>query len=166
MNWRKKFFYDAIIGKGIHYSSRIMQRDDNCLLIYGQRARVGVPGATKYGLTKDEMDAVKTAFENREDNKEKKKTVPDKPYLRMKREPVLLIYLIKIDKEIKQSRVNNSDKESIKLVDDFPVVGLGLGFPGSYEGASAESTKVKYVLNRVGERDLLNFEEDTEDEDE
>lgn len=52
-----------------------MQRDDNCLLIYGQRARVGVPGATKYGLTKDEMDAVKTAFENREDNKEKKKTV-------------------------------------------------------------------------------------------
>lgn len=162
----EKFFDAAILGKGIHYSSRIMQRDDNCLLIYGQRARVGVPGATKYGLTKDEMDAVKTAFENIEDNKGKKKTVPDKPYLRMKREPVLLIYLIKIDQEIKQGRVNNSDKESIKLVDDFPVVGLGLGFPGSYEGSSAESTKVKYVLNRVGERDLLNFEEDSEDEDE
>jgi hypothetical protein len=52
------------------------------------------------------------------------------------------------------------------LVGDLPVIGLGIGFPGSYEGASSESTKVKYVLNRVSEREMLNFEEDSDDEDE
>ena len=68
----------------------------------------------------------------------------------MKREPVLLIYLIKIDKEVsKGKRVNNSDKEAIELVGDMPVVGLGLGFPGAYEGAASESTKVKYVLKNM-----------------
>lgn len=160
-----QYFDSSLLDKGLHYSSRIMQRDDNCLLVYGQRARVGVPGATKYGLKKTEIEKIDSDFKSREENKGKK-TTPDKPYLRRKREPVLLIYFIKIDQEIKQNRVNNSDPESIKLVGDFPVVGLGIGFPGAYEGASAESTKVKYVLNRVSERDMLNFEEDSEDEDE
>ena len=161
----EEYFDNALLNRGLHYSSRIMQRDDNCLLIYGQRARVGVPGATKYGLTADQMTEVKNDFESKEEN-QGKKTIPDKPYLRMNREPVLLIYLIKIDKEIKKNRVHNSDKESIKLVGDLPVVGLGIGFPGAYEGASSKSTKVKYVLNRVSERDMLSFEEDDEDEDE
>ncbi len=162
----QEYFDGEILKRGIHYSSRIMQMDENCLLIYGQRARVGVPGATKFGLTKSQMEDVKKDFESKEENSGKM-TIPDKPYLRMKREPVLLIYLIKIDKEVsKGKRVNNSDKESIELVGDMPVVGLGLGFPGAYEGAASESTKVKYVLNRISERDMLNFEEDTEDEDE
>jgi len=42
---------------------------------------------------------------------------------------------------------------------------LGLGFPGDYKGASNESQKVKYVLNRVSEQNMLNFEEDDEYED-
>ena len=158
----EKYFSNEIVEKGIRYSSRIIQRDDNCLLIYGQRARVGVPGATRYGLTQEEIEEVKTKFTSAN----KGKTIPDKPFLRMKREPVLLIYIIKIDKEIKETRKNNSDKEAIALVGDIPVVGLGLGFPGGYAGASQESEKVKYVLNRVSERDMLNFEEDSEDEDE
>ncbi len=160
-----EYFNQAILKRGLHYSSRIIQRDDNCLLISGQRARVGVPGATKYGLNKDEIKKVKDDFESREEN-QGKRTIPDKPYLKMKREPVLLIYLIKIDQELRQDRKNNSDKESIKLISEFPVVALGLGFPGSYQGASAESTKVKYVLNRISERDMLDFEEDSEDADE
>lgn len=160
-----EYFSKSILERGLHYSSRIIQRDDNCLLISGQRARVGVPGATKYGLNEAEIKKVKDDFESREEN-QGKHTIPDKPYLKMKREPVLLIYLIKIDKENKPDRKNNSDKESQNLIRELPVVGLGLGFPGSYQGASAESTKVKYVLNRVSERDMLDFEEDSEDEDE
>ena len=53
----------------------------------------------------------------------------------------------------------------MELVGDIPVIGLGLGFPGEYEGASRESQKVKYVLNRVSEQNMRNFEEDDEDED-
>ena len=41
-------------------------------------------------------------------------------------------------------------------------MGLGLGFPGSVGG----SERVKYVLNRVGEKELREFEEDEEDENE
>jgi hypothetical protein len=161
----KEYFDSSIVERNIRYSSRIIQREDSCLLIHGQRARVGVPGATKFGLTADEMARVKFDFESKKEN-EGKKTVPDKPYLSIKREPVLLIYLIKIDNENKTERKYNSDSESIKLVGDLPVIGLGIGFPGSYEGASSESTKVKYVLNRVSEREMLNFEEDSDDEDE
>jgi hypothetical protein len=159
------YFNGKILTRGIHYSSRIMQMDDNCLLIYGQRARVGVPGATKYGLNESQINDVKSDFQSKEEN-QGKMTIPDKPYLKMQREPVLLIYLIKIDKEVsKGKRVNNSDEEAINLVGDLPVVGLGLGFPGAYEGAASQSAKVKYVLNRISERDMLNFEEDSEDED-
>ena len=51
------------------------------------------------------------------------------------------------------------------LIGDVPVIGLGLGFPGEYDGASRESQKVKYVLNRVSELAMRNFEEDDEFED-
>lgn len=160
------YFSGKILERDIHYSSRIMQMDENCLLIYGQRARVGVPGATQNGLTKFQIEKVIEEFKSKEENKGKK-TIPDKPFLKMKREPVLLIYLIKIDQDLtKTKRVNNSDEESVKLVGNLPVVGLGLGFPGAYTGAASQSTKVKYVLNRVSERDMLNFEEDSDDEDE
>lgn len=156
------------ICKNVKYSSRVMLTDDNCLLVSGQRARVGVPGATKYGLTQDEKREIEDKFRKQ---KPDAKTIPDKPYLKTKREPVLLIYVIKIDKEQipKQEdgtgRKTNSDKTSIELVGDYPVIGLGLGFPGLYDGASNNSQRVKYVLNRVSEQNMLNFEEDDEDED-
>lgn len=159
-----KYFADCLLHKGLHYSSRIIERDDNCLLIYGQRARVGVPGATRYGLTKEQIDKVKKDFESKKENKGKM-TVPDKPYLKMDRDPVLLIYLIKIDTEIKENRKHNSDKASIDFVGDFPVVGIGLGFPGNSKDCSSKSTKVKYVLNRVSEHGIFDFEAGDEDED-
>ena len=163
-----EYIQNEDVCKNIKYSSRVMLTDDNCLLISGQRARVGVPGATKYGLTEKDKTEVEEQFHK---DKPDAKTIPDKPYLKLKREPVLLIYVIKIDKEQipKQEdgsgRKANSDKASIELVGDLPVIGLGLGFPGAYKGASNESQKVKYVLNRVSEQNMLNFEEDDEYED-
>ena len=141
--------------------------EDNCLLISGQRARVGVPGATKYGLKKERIEEIEESFRSKKENQEKK-TIPDKPYLRVKRDPILLIYLIKIDSQDSNGK-KKSNKEAMELVGNIPIVALGLGFPGDYEGARSESTKVKYVLNRISSRDredMLNFEEDTEDEDE
>ena len=93
--------------ENIKYSSRVMLTEDNCLLISGQRARVGVPGATKYGLTKEEKDLIEEEF--RRVNPDAK-TIPDKPYLKIKREPVLLIYVIKIDTE------QNPKKEDRKII--------------------------------------------------
>ena len=176
----EKYIQNSEVVKKVNYSSRVMLTDGNCLLISGQRARVGVPGATKYGLEKSMQEKIEEDFYKKKDKeweekvkidpnntgeKPKSWTVPDKPYLKLKREPVLLIYVIKIDKEQNAGRVTNSDKESIDLVGDIPVIGLGLGFPGEYPGASNVSQKVKYVVNRVGEQNMLEFEEDDEYDD-
>ena len=162
-----KYFSQEVSNLGLRYSKRIIRKDDNCLLISGKRARVGVPGATKYGLTEDTITKIEEDYKKEHSSQ----TVPDKPYLRVERDPILLIYAIKIDTDIKVShdpdvkgRKYDSDCESIELIGDLPVIGLGLGFPGTTH--SHKSEKVKYVLNRVGERELLNFEEDEEDEDE
>lgn len=158
-----KYFSENVAKLGICYSSRVIRKDDNCLLISGKRARVGVPGATKYGLVREKIKEIDSEYIKSHDVQ----TVPDKAYLSMDgRDPILLIYIMKIDKEIKateaagKKRKFDSDEESIELVGDLPVIGLGLGFPGSIGG----SEKVKYVLNRVGEKELREFEEDEENE--
>lgn len=164
----EKYFPKEISKLNIQYARRVVLKDESCLLISGNRARVGVPGATKYGLTQDEISRVEAEFKKKHNSQ----TIPDKPYLRIDRDPVLLIYIMKIDTEKKHIKDANgkykrkvdSDNASINLVGDFPIIGLGLGFPG--KDLDNGSQKVKYVLNRIGERDMLNFEEDTEDSDE
>jgi len=164
----EKYFPKELCDLNIQYAKRVVLKDESCLLISGNRARVGVPGATKYGLTRIEIKDVEDEFKKTHDSQ----TIPDKPYLRIDRNPVLLIYIMQVDTEKKHVKDANgkykrkvdSDNASIDLVGDYPIIGLGLGFPGKDE--ETESQKVKYVLNRIGERDMLNFEEDTEDSDE
>lgn len=162
----EKFFPKEIQKLGVRYASRVICRDESCLLISGQRARVGVPGATKYGLTQDEIERIEEDFKKNHNSQ----TIPDKPYLRVKRDPILLIYIMKVDIEKKavpgvdgkRKRKFDSDESSINLVGDIPVIGLGIGFPGTDE--EAESRKVKYVLNRIKARDMLSFEENSDDD--
>lgn len=159
-----KYINNKYISENICYSSRTMLIDENCLLISGQRARVGVPGATKYGIKRETRLDIEKKYR---EEKPKIKTIPDKPYLRVEREPILLIYIMKIDKQKLEPKVRkfNSDQEAIDLVGDIPVIGLGLGFPGNYNSKTKDSQKVKYVLNKISENNMLNFEEDDEDED-
>lgn len=162
----KDFFPQEICDLNLQYANRVICKDDSCLLISGQRARVGVPGATKYGLTQDQITEIEEEFKKTH----KSQTIPDKPYLRIERDPVLLIYIMKVDTDKKavpgpdgkKKRKFDSDEASIKLVGDMPVIGLGIGFPGTDE--EGQSRKIKYVLNRIGERDMLNFEEDGDDD--
>lgn len=152
-----KYIPNRILDLGIYPSSRVMRTADSCLMISGQRARVGVPGATKYGLPEEIIQAVEAEFKRTNGNA----TIPDKPYLRVKRKPILLIYYILIDTEQKPKRRINSDQESINLVGDIPVIGLGLGFPGD---GRAESLKVKYVINKVEQGYIFSFADEEDDE--
>jgi hypothetical protein len=152
-----EYFDQKIIDLDLRYASRVMTTVDNCLLISGERTRVGVPGATKYGLPPKIVKEIEQAYQKEHDAKT---TIPDKPYLRVTRRPVLLIYIIRIDKEKKDPRKSNSDDASINLVGELPVVALGLGFPGT--DADRESLKARYVLNKVEERNQIHFEEDDE----
>lgn len=157
-----KYFSQKVVDLNIQTSSRVIRKTDNCLSISGQRARVGVPGATKLGLDKDVIEKIENEFRI---GNNKNKTVPDKPYLKVDRKPILLIYVINIDTDTDKANRNiNSDSESIELVGDIPVIGLGLGFPNSQ--GNQESLKAKYVINKVEERNYLIYEEDDEfDED-
>lgn len=157
-----EYFSEAATKLGVHYSTRVIERDGSCLLISSQRARVGVPGATECGLKEDEIKRIKEEFRSR-DGHNSKTTVPDKPFLAIDREPILLIYFIKIDKDYIESRKKNSDKASINLIGEYPVIAIGLGFPGEDDG---KSHKVKYVLNRVSERQMFDYEDEDDDEDE
>lgn len=154
------YFDNQIINLNIKFAKRVIKINDNCLLISGQRARVGIPGATKYGLEKEQIQEIEVNYH--EDNPTVK-TIPDKPYLTIDRNPILLIYIMEIDTEklpVSKRKIN-SDDEAINLVKDIPIIGLGLGFPGN-----GESEKVRYVINKIEERNQLNFEEDDEfDED-
>ena len=150
------YFPKNICDLNISYSSRLLVKEDSCLLISGQRARVGVPGATKMGLDDVAIKQIEEKFKSEHPDK---KTIPDKPYLRNlsnKREPILLIYPIQPN--------SDTDEATRKLIGDFPIIALGLGFPGT--GNGEESEKVHYVLNRVGERLMDQFEEEFEDDDE
>lgn len=160
----QQYFSSSVANINVQYASRVIRKDDNCLLISGKRARVGVPGATKYGLDRDTIRSIETDYKK---DHQDIKTIPDKAYLATERDPILLIYIMKIDKDKKATeeagnkRKFDSDDESIELIGELPIIGLGLGFPGSVGG----SEKVKYVLNRVSEKELREFEEDEEDED-
>lgn len=155
----KQYFCKELTDSNIKYSKRIIIKSGNSLLISGNRARVGVPGATKYGLE----DYIVTEIENAYKKENDVETVGDKPFLKVpEREPVLLIYPIKIDKEKNEKRKANSDEEAIKLLGELPVVALGIGFPEAEPGKET-STRIKYVLNRIAEREYFGFEEEEDD---
>lgn len=153
------YFDKSIVDFNIKYAKRVIKIVDNCLLISGQRARVGIPGATQYGLELKKIEEIKNAFFK---NNPSVQTIPDKPFLALERNPVLLIYIIEVDvdKKSPDKRKFDSDEEAIRLAKDIPIIGLGLGFPGG--SADSESLKARYVLNKVEERNQLNFEEDDE----
>lgn len=142
---------------GIHYSPRIVTMNESCLLIDGQKARIGVPGATKIDLN---PDVIRTIEEDWKRENPGKKTVNDKAYLATERDPILIIYPINIDEEQKPDRKYNSDEDSIKEVGDTPIICIALGFPGN----AGTSRRVKYVINAVEQRNMNNYEEDSEDE--
>ncbi len=157
---KTEYFSEKVINIGICPATRVMTTVDNCLLISGQRARVGAPGCTKAGLDDSVICEIEKKFRETHDGKT---TIPDKPFLQVKRNPVLLIHILNINKDVdnkKKKRVIDSDIKSINLVGDMPVIALGLGFPG-VDGNDI-SIKVKYVINRIEERNYLMFEEDDE----
>jgi hypothetical protein len=87
-----------------------MTVSDNCLLISGQRARVGIPGATQYGLKWDMIEEIKRNFH---EGNPLAKTIPDKPFLAVDRNPILLMYVMEIDPDNNPKRKINSNNEAI-----------------------------------------------------
>ena len=130
----------------------------NKILKIGKKSvRVGSGGITKIGLTQEQIDKI------REDNAAKGKKNYDANYLSVERNPLLLLYSLKIKPDT--SKEENKGKVNDPLFQDQTVYAIGLGFPNS--GRDLPTRYVQYIYNPVAVQQYLGFEENLwEDEDE
>ncbi len=122
-------------------------------------ARLGGTYTTKLGLDK------KTAAKMEKDyTKATGKSVSDKVFLHgIKRNPILIIHLIKPKAYIIDKETNLICKETKKQLDKFdkPIVGLSIGFPTT---SDEKIITIKYVINLIKFRELYGDTfEDEED---
>ncbi|QCV78450.1 Z1 domain-containing protein [Enterobacter ludwigii] len=114
------------------------------ICISGTKVRVGAGGATKVGLTEDQKKAAETKF--RRDNP-KANHIPDKAYLCIPRNPILILHVIEVDKT--RSQIEGNIK-----VPDY-VFALGIGIPGNGKERTAS-----YMVNPIELRDYNDFIDD------
>ena len=118
--------------------------DDNVVRVSGSRARLGAKEDTKIGLTEEQLHtAIKWADKNNQGK------FNAKTYLVEGRNPLLIIYLIKLLDGSKNWKdfVADLDKQ------DTPFVGFSLAFPRA-DGISSNDAHV-YVVNRKANFYLL-----------
>lgn len=122
--------------------------DEKMIRISGTKVRVGSGGCTRVGLSDEQEGIAKKRFQEQEGKKNK--GMSDNAYLIKERAPLLMLHIIQVDLDEKDS--TNKD------VPPF-LFALGVGFP--YTGAKSKTAN--YVVNLV---ELKNWMDPDEGEDE
>lgn len=117
--------------------------DQDMIRISGTKVRVGAGGATRIGLTRDQIDAVKHQFR-------KGQNIPDSAYLIQGRNPILMLHIIQVVLDNKNS--SNND------VPEF-LFALGVGFPDT----GKVSKTANYMINTIELRNWIDPNEDDEE---
>lgn len=116
--------------------------------------RLGSSADGKLGLFKNQIEEVESRFERNNDNDNI--TTPQREYFKIKRSPMLIIYMLDI-KNIEE-KYRNDEKNEIT-----PYVGISIGIP-SIDGL--ETVYYKYAINKIhqqlGEGDYDDYDEDEE----
>lgn len=134
---------------------RIVKATNGQISISGTKVRVGAGGAAKTGLTEAQK---KSAEENFRRIKPNARHIPDKAYLDIQRNPILVLHVIAVDKESRDDKGNfRSQIDDGVQVPDY-LFALGIGIPANGEEKTAD-----YMVNLVEFRNYYDFEED-EDE--
>jgi hypothetical protein len=125
--------------------------------ISSKHRRLGGVGDTKYGLQKNEIEAVEKAFYKDHpniDSSKKKKSLGQKAYLHYmpKRRPLLMVYLIDLK--------NEGESRTYDLVDESQIyIGISIGIPSLNDG---QNTYVKYRINLQKVREMMGYDDDDE----
>ncbi len=123
--------------------------------ISGTKVRVGAGGAAKVGLTGEEKKIAEDKFRMA---KPKTRHIPDKAYLDIKRNPILILHIVGVDKVKKDDKGNlRSQIDEGVEVPDY-LFALGIGIP-----ANGEEKTANYMVNLVEFRNYYNVDEE-EDE--
>lgn len=138
----------------ISSESRIIKATKDQISISGTKVRVGAGGVAKLGLNEQQRTEAEEKF--RRENGEK--YIPDSAYLRINRNPILMLHVIAVD------RTKVDDKGNLKtqigegcVVPDY-LYALGIGIP-----EIGNERIAYYMVNMV---ELRNYYDAEEDEDE
>ena len=104
-------------------------RDDKLVRMSKARSRIGSPSDPKFGLNDVQMEILKG----------REGYLTSDSYFRIKRKPLLMIYLINPIKE-------SLDHNKLSDFQDHPLVGFGIGIPSL---ADAKTKYISYQINRI-----------------
>ncbi|WP_436371781.1 Z1 domain-containing protein [Cytobacillus sp. BC1816] len=127
----------------VNKQQRILKEKDGMIKVSGTKVRVGSGGATRAGLSEEQVKKVKEAFLKANPGK---KSIPDSAYLIEERNPLLLLHVLE-----------NKDEPTLKIPETL--FALAIGIPGDGEVQTAN-----YIVNLVELRDWMDVD-DEEDED-
>lgn len=135
--------------------SRMVKATKEQISISGTKVRVGAGGVAKIGLSKDERTVAEDKFRV---VKPDAVHIPDSAYLKIERNPILLLHVVSADKTGKDDKGNlRSQIDAGVYVPDY-LFALGIGIPDIGNEKIAN-----YMVNMV---ELKNYYDAEEDEDE
>jgi hypothetical protein len=161
--------WDVVIAKGdgdeislphgdkeikIKTESRIVKATRDQISISGTKVRVGSGGVARLGLTKEQKEDAENQFKQANG----KKHIPDSAYLKIKRNPILMLHVVSVDrtKTDNHGLPRTQIDEGVQIPDYLYALGIGIPEIGTEKIAH-------YVVNMV---ELRNYYDATEDEDE
>ncbi len=138
----------------IKTESRIVKATKEQISISGTKVRVGAGGVARLGLTQEQKDEAEDKF--RKNNN--KKHVPDSAYLKINRNPILMLHVVSVDrtKTDAQGILRTQIDEGCQVPDYLYALGIGIPEIGTERIAY-------YMVNMV---ELKNYYDAEEDEDE
>ena len=134
--------------------SRIVKVTKEQISISGTKVRVGAGSVSKTGLTKEQRKEAEDKFRS----ESSKQHIPDSAYLKINRNPILMLHIVAVD------RTKTDDRGNLRTqIDDGCTVpdylfALGIGIP------AIGSEKIAYYMVNMVE--LKNYYDSEEDEDE
>jgi len=138
----------------IKTESRIVKATKEQISISGTKVRVGAGGVARYGLT----DTQRAEAENLFKQVNGKKHIPDSAYLKIERNPILMLHVISVDRNKPDNHGNpRTQIEEGCHVPDF-LFALGIGIP-----EIGNELVAYYMVNMVELKNYYDYEED-EDE--
>lgn len=125
---------------------RILRENDGMIKVSGTKVRVGAGGATRAGLSEEQVKRVKEEFLKANPDK---RSIPDSAYLIEERNPLLILHVLESKEE------QNSDSKIPETL-----FALAIGIPGNGEVQTAN-----YVVNLVELRDWVAVDDEEDEED-
>jgi hypothetical protein len=134
--------------------SRIVKATKEQISISGTKVRVGSGGVSRLGLTKKQKDEAENKFRRTNG----KKHIPDSAYLKINRNPILMLHVVSVDmtKTDERGILRTQIDEGCQVPDYLYALGIGIPEIGTERIAY-------YMVNMV---ELKNYYDAEEDDDE